>query len=188
MLDQKQKFIVIILIIVAVCVMVFYYINSTRDILDYTELSETNEQKIENIVIQEQEPVNIIVHITGAVKNNGIVEVKQNARINDVIEEAGGLNDDADLTNVNLAYIVADGQKIYIPSITDTKDSDTQEKALEEVITESAGINVVEVNENTTSSSSLVNINKADLNELQTLPGIGESTAQKILDYRNLHR
>lgn len=67
----------------------------------------------------------IVVHITGAVKNEGIVKVKETARINDVIETAGGITEEADLSEVNLAYVVEDGQKIYIPLKT---DKEVQEK------------------------------------------------------------
>ena len=96
----------------------YYYINSTKEIYNYQNIDSISEvdKKEDDDEIEEN---TIIIHITGAVENEGIVEVKENARINDVINAAGGLSDDANLESVNLAYAVEDGQKIYIPSIKD---------------------------------------------------------------------
>ena len=117
---------------------------------------------------------------------NGIVEVKENARINDVIEVAGGLTSNADLTNVNLAYIVEDGQKIYIPCKEDNLiDDNNNFEEQKEIISEGAGENIKESGK--TISGSLTNINKADLDGLKSLPGIGEAIAIKILEYREVH-
>ena len=82
----------------------------------------------------------IVIHVTGSVKNEGIVKVDNNSRIADIIEEAGGVTDDADLSKINLAYIVEDGQKIYVPSIDDKGDIKTVEN--------SAGEKVIEGNTN----------------------------------------
>lgn len=181
MLNQKQKLIVIVLIVIAVGVMLFYYIKSTREVYSYDEPSD-NIQTAEEMETKKEEE-KIIVHITGAVKTNGIVEVKKNARMNDVIEAAGGITSDADLTNVNLAYIVEDGQKIYIPSEDDKIEENVEE--VKEIIQEGPGDEVIE--EYTKASGNLININKANLENLKTLPGIGEATALKILEYRETH-
>lgn len=174
MLNQKQKIILGIIIVIIIIVIGYYYINSTKEV--YTS------QNIESIVeenneIEEEETVNetIVVHITGAVNKNGVMQVEEGARINDVIEVAGGITEDADLTDVNLAYIVQDGQKIYIPSIDD-------KEIIEEIITEEAGENVIE--DEYYEEETIVNINTAGVGELITLPGIGESTAAKIVEYR----
>ena len=58
----------------------------------------------------------IVVHITGAVKKEGVIYLKKGARIVDAIKEAGGETKEADLSQVNLAYELQDGQKIYIPN------------------------------------------------------------------------
>jgi len=111
-----------------------------------------------------------------------LLEVKENARINDVINNAGGLTEDADIESINLAYVVEDGQKIYIPSKLDNhQDLDDGDV----IITQNAGKNVVqEENE----KNGLININTASIEELQELPGIGNSTAQKIITYRTEKR
>ncbi len=176
MLSQKQKIIAIIGIVIIVIIIIYYYIVSTRNMYEYeqNEIVETTEEDTET-----EEKAKIIVHITGAVKNNGIVEVEEDSRINDVIEAAGGITEEADISQVNLAYIIKDGQKIYIPSKNDQENIEDLE-----IISENAGIKIIEA-ENTTQSNGIVNINTATKEELQKLPGIGESTANKIITYRN---
>jgi len=177
MLNQKQKIIVVIAIIIAIGIIAYYYINSTKDVYSYQGEALKSEETQE-----ENEEEKIIVHITGAVQKEGIVEVKENARINDVINNAGGLTEDADIESINLAYVVEDGQKIYIPSKLDNhQDLDDGDV----IITQNAGKNVVqEENE----KNGLININTASIEELQELPGIGNSTAQKIITYRTEKR
>ena len=118
------------------------------------------------------------VHVTGEVKNPGVVKVKEGSRIEDIIEAAGGLTENADITNVNLAYIVEDGMKIRIPSSNEENDS-------EDYITEDSGKGVILSEESNNSSSSIVNINTANEAELEQLPGIGPSISSKIVEYRN---
>lgn len=182
MLSKKQKAFAIIGIIVVIAVIVIYYINSSKEVYNYeNELTKTEENEIEQ---EENEESKIIVHVTGAIIKEGIVEVKENARINDVIKAAGGITDDADLNNVNLAYVVEDGQKIYIPSKLDNSENiDDGDVVME---SSNAGNNVL--NESKEEGSGVININKADLDKLQELPGIGKGTAQKIITYRNENR
>ena len=176
MLNQKQKTIVIVFAIVVIGVIAIYYINSTKEIYNYNEIDYDVEAIIEKKEYETTE--NIIIHVAGAVVKNGIVEVKNNSRINDVVEAAGGLTENADLNQVNLAYIVEDGQKIYIPS------KEELEEITEEIIQNNAGNAVLE---EINTEKGLVNINKADTQELQTLPGIGDATAEKIIQYRQEH-
>ena len=99
-------------------------------------------------------------------------------RIWDVIRAAGGLTDNGDMTDVNLAYVVEDGMKIRIPSSNEENDS-------EDYITEDSGKGVILSEESNNSSSSIVNINTANEAELEQLPGIGPSISSKIVEYRN---
>ncbi len=182
-LNQKQKMVTIIVIAVVVCVIGYYYINSTKEVYEgksasidsETEIQEEEEDTDEEKKTLEEET--ILVHISGAVKSQGVVEVKETARINDVIEEAGGTTEDADLSKVNLAYKVTDGQKINIPS-KDKKYENT------EVISNDAGEGVVVEGDTTSNANGKVNINTATSEILETLPGIGVSTALKIVTYR----
>ena len=112
------------------------------------------------------------IHITGEVNNEGIVELEEGARIDDAIKIAGGITGLADLSKVNLAYELSDGQKIYIPS---------KNEEIEEYVESEAGENVLEESE---VSQGKININIADSSALQAINGVGESLANKIIAYR----
>ncbi len=119
----------------------------------------------------------IIIHITGSVNNEGIIEIKSGSRIADAIEKAGGLTADANLRNVNLAYELEDGQKLYIPNLSDDN--------IDEYIEDGISDDVVIDSSDNTDSSKPININKADITQLESLNGIGESIASAIIQYRN---
>lgn len=161
-LNKKQKTtILIIAIIVAIGMIYFIYnknqIRSDIDLESEILISNTSENKT-NVEIQENL---VIIHITGSVKNPGIVKLKYGSRIEDAIEAAGGLTENADITNVNLAYVLDDGVKIRIPSITDEKNGD------EQILEEESGENIIEETNMTLGASTKeVNINKATETEL----------------------
>lgn len=175
MVDKiKNKKVIIIGAIVITVSLLIIIICSNKD--NKEELIDSFEEK--NVVVENTETPEVeknMIHITGEVRNTGIVEVNKGARIIDVIEKAGGLTEIADISKVNLAYIVKDAQKIYIPSIYD-------EENIEYISTES-GNNVI-INDNIEGGKSMVNINTATQTELEQLSGIGPSTALKIINYR----
>ena len=103
----------------------------------------------------------------------------ENSRVNDAINIAGGATDKADLTNVNLAYVLADAMKIVIPK-KEVKKSTNIIKNTPAVIT-----TTMSSFETTVQGNNKININIATKEQLKTLTGIGDSTAQKIIDYRN---
>lgn len=110
----------------------------------------------------------MIVHITGAVPRPGVYALPQGARVQDGISAAGGFLAEAEKTNINLAQALEDGEKIDIPFIEGA--SPVLATPLPEV---------------ETITTELININTASIAELDTLPGIGPTTAQKIIDYRD---
>ena len=110
-------------------------------------------------------PKLIRVHITGSVKLPGVYTLPENARVEDAIQAAGGLQESSDPQLLNLAAALVDGQRIYIPSAQDGTLS-----------TDDRGLSI--------QTSPMVNINTASFAELDSLPGIGEVKAQAILDYR----
>ena len=178
-IKQKKNLIIIIGIIAVGAIYWFLNkpsnyenINTDENILKVAE-NTTDEKSDEDEII--------VVHITGGVKKPGIVKLKEDSRIEDAIEAAGGLSEDSDIANVNLAYQLEDGVKVRIPTIDDKKSK------TETYITEDSGDNVILEDEQVEgkSSSSLVNINKANQSELETLPGIGPSLASRIIDYRD---
>lgn len=112
----------------------------------------------------------ILVHVAGAVLNPGVYELSQGSRVNDAIAASGGFTENADSTALNLARIVSDGEQLLVPTIGEAQD---------------AAIGVSQLGQAQSSQTSgKVNINTAGVSELDTLPGIGESTAQKIIDDR----
>lgn len=141
-LNQKRIFVVIILIVIGIIAYYVYGKNNNYDTFDDDEIlikNEVNETEDNN------EESMIIVHITGAVKNQGIVELNENSRVADAVEKAGGLLETADMSKINLAYVLEDGMKIVIPSINDQNSEDEEEDYIS-----TDGGEIVE--ENTTSS------------------------------------
>lgn len=162
---------IIIMIILFFCFDNNGFKNSNKDDLDIYDIAliegnENNDEKIENKISK------IKVHITGEVLKQGLIELDEGSRIADAINEAGNITEFADLSKVNLAYELSDGQKVYIPSIKDET---------EEYISESAGESVLEDED---VKDGKININTADIDLLQTINGVGESLASKIIDYR----
>lgn len=120
----------------------------------------------------------IYIHIIGEVKNQGLISIKQGQRIIDAIEKAGGVTEQADLSKVNLAFVLSDGQKVRIPSVNEKEENVAY-------ITDNSGNNVILDNGSGGSAGGRVNINTASQTELETLNGIGPSLAAKIIEYRN---
>ncbi|HSF81373.1 MAG TPA: helix-hairpin-helix domain-containing protein [Anaerolineales bacterium] len=115
-------------------------------------------------------PQPLIVHISGAVLQPGVYTLPPGSRIQDGINAAGGLTLEADPSLLNLAVTLQDGERVHIPSksLTPPPSPTTRSFTLPEP----------------NPSSSLVNINTASLSELESLPGIGPTLAQRIIDYR----
>lgn len=111
-----------------------------------------------------------VVFVCGAVGKEGVYSVPSSGRIADAIEAAGGFSSEADTTYLNLAGHVSDGIRIYVP---------TKEEAAA-LPSPSAGL----FQTGESGLSAKVNINKASVEDLMRLPGIGETKAKKILEYR----
>lgn len=126
-----------------------------------------------NINNKELKKVNskIGVYITGEIKNPGVYYLSQNSRVSDLIDISGGLTEKADINRVNLAQRLSDCDKITVPTkqITNTFNENEYEKSTDEKINDNSG---------------KININTASKSELMKLNGIGESTANKIIEYR----
>ena len=149
---------------------------------DSTENSSTSSSRL-GLTKQEEK---IIVHVVGQVNKPGVVTLSQGERIKDAIEQAGGASENADLSKINLAYMLEDGTQIYVPSFEETsKENSENGENTREYISSSPGENVISDSAiQETSKVSKVNINTATLEQLETLPGVGESTAKKIIEYR----
>jgi len=114
----------------------------------------------------------LLVHVAGAVRRPGLYRLRDGSRVADAVRRAGGAKGRADLALVNLAAPVADGQQVLIPRRGEASSGATAAPG-------SAGTGNVPAQK--------VHLNSATLEELDTLPGVGPVTAQKILDYRTEH-
>lgn len=178
-----KDYIVIGIIIIAVIIFI---------VLNIGKVTEFNKEEKENTTINasieeskndieekenKEEPkemgTGIFVHIDGWIQNPGVYEIKENDRVNTIIEKAGGLKEGASIKSINLAARLSDGDKIYIPNREEEKQIET---------TEVKGNNTGTVK---ITKNSKININKASISELKQITGIGESTANKIIDYRD---
>lgn len=132
----------------------------------------------------------IFVDISGAVKKPNVYEVVYGARLKEIINKAGGLSDEADTVffnrNFNLARIVTDQEKIYIPSIEEIANGVfiQNQRILDYSSPVLSTVTVPQSNEDIAPSQALININSGTLEELDQLSGIGEVTANKIIKNR----
>lgn len=134
------------------------------DAADARSDAETNEAKGSSTDV-------LIVHIDGAVASPGVYELDKDARVQDAVVAAGGLSDSADTTALNLAAKLSDGQKIHIP---DEGEVQTAQSLQSGSSTESY----------VSGTNDLININSASIDELDSLPGVGPSTAAAIVSDR----
>lgn len=160
-------------IVITLCICLSKNNKKTSDFVDEFE-------KMENVVEEKNDnSKKIYVHIIGEVINPGLIETKESSRIADVINLAGGFTEEADISKVNLAYVVQDGQKIIVPNKNTSEESESNE-----YITSDAGKGVIESPKGSTDK---VNINTATQTELEMVNGIGPSLASKIVAYRDLN-
>jgi len=110
----------------------------------------------------------IQVHILGAVQTPGVYSLTEGARVADGLQAAGGSDPQADLTRLNLARVLEDGERLYVPPQSTAEQSSTSSYKGNEIIP-------------------LININTASASELEALPQIGETKAAAIFEYRSLH-
>ncbi len=134
-----------------------------------------------------QEPKSLVtVHVVGAVANPGVYELEEGSRINDAIEKAGGFTEDAESQAINLARVLLDGEQLFIytkqeyRALTEAQSS----SGISEGINQGSSLGTSALQDTSGSSTGLVNINNAPQSQLETLPGIGEATAKKIVAYR----
>ena len=138
--------------------------------------------EIETAVVEDEF---IVVDIDGAVRFPGVVILRAGSRVNDAVEEAGGLTGEADTRNVNLASKLSDGDKIYIPQENEESGNQPNNSKPAGIITNIVSNNSHGSHANSENNGGMVNINTATSAQLQTLNGVGPVTAQKIIEYRN---
>lgn len=183
--ENKKKILIVgaICVIIVIGVAIYFFMQSEQEEFINFEDLENNVENVEKIVQNEivEEKVKIVVHISGEVVNPGVISLDEGSRLIDAINLSGGLTSKADISKVNLAYILEDAQKIYIPSIDD-KDE------IAYISEDSGNTGVVTSGNGGTSTKKeeklMVNINTANEEQLQELAGIGDSIAKRIVEYR----
>lgn len=144
--------------------------SETEQVITDETDSEDKLPKSGNNQERQEKPEIIFVHLCGEVKKPGVYQVVSGSRIIDAVELADGFTKQAAKDAVNLAQIVTDGERIYIPSIQEVKDGNS-----------SFSIPITKKEEQ---QGTLVNINTAAKDELMTLTGVGEAKAASIIAYR----
>lgn len=159
-MKEKKKIIgSVVILLIFIFFISMGYIVSLRD----------NKYKEEEIFAESMQKENssggITIYVNGAVKKPGVYDLKENSRIEDAIKIAGGFSEEADKYKLNLAKKIKDEDYIYVDKIK--KDN-----------------NFLEDGRKSRNNSGKVNINEASKEELKSVPGIGDVTAQKIIEYR----
>ena len=137
---------------------------------EITENPSVSENPVIDNTDKSTEKTEVYVQLCGAVNNPGVYKVEGGLRIFEVIDIAGGMSADADSDSINLTCEVTDEMKIYIPRIGESESNDLNESA--------------EWNCDDKTDNQKININTANEDELTKLPGIGQSRAKAIVEYR----
>ena len=188
--EQKKMLIIctVVFTILFVGILIFHLINKDDELLirnDDNSISTSSNNNNINSNNKEESFVSekgyIIVDIVGEVNKPGVVKLKEGSRIIDAINAAGGTTLNADTSMINLAYIIDDGVRIKIPKKGENLNETINDEVPEGIIMDGA------IKESSEASSKKVNINTASVEKLMTLPGVGETVALKIIEYREEH-
>lgn len=161
--------------------------KNTEDTINKNDGEENSSSSNSNEANKSEKDVGvkeITVYISGQVAKEGVVTLSSDKRLADAVEKLGGLTKNADTNNINLAMKLEDEKHYIIPKegeviqnnsdstqVTSNKDNNSSNNATQ-----------------SDSQGSKININTADLKQLDNIPGVGEATANKILSYRDENR
>ena len=163
-MPMYKKSLLVLLVIALFSAGITYYRLNNQDI----DIIDNEEELTDNT------PNSMItVYVSGEVNKPGLIQIDSNARVSDAITACGNFTPLADKNAINLAQKLSDGTHIQVPTIKNsaTTTSSTNNSS----------------NSPNDKSNDLVNINTATKEELDTLPGVGPATAEKILNYRQEH-
>ena len=169
-LKSVNPFMLIGIAVLLVALVAFALFSASSFLMFGSNQSSDNEIVIsedgEGEQTNDQQKASIFIHVGGSVAKPGLYELKEGSRVKDAIDAAGGLNEEANIDSINLAEIVSDGQQIIVSSAQASAEGSTSTGTTQG------------------SATGKVNINSATAAELKTLDGVGDATAQKIIDYR----
>lgn len=178
---------IFVLLVIFVFILIFvcnnkkyFFEESFVGNFEYENIVESNEridEELQDSNLVELKGEEMCIHIVGEVINQGIVILNEGDRIIDAIEQAGGITENADISKINLAFELSDGQKVYVPNKNDIQNV--------EYVTNESGENIIlENGKGSVREEKKININTATQTQLELLTGIGPSTAAKIIQYR----
>ena len=177
---NKKKIIVFILILL-ICPIVLIIkdkLESKEDIYVLTEKEKSLDESMEEQEIKKEENnitnKEITVYVSGAVNKPGIVTLNEGDRLATAVEKVGGTTQKADLNGINMAIKLKDEMHYIIPRIGEVVKNNASE------VVSDGNFNQAE-----SSKTSQININTATIEELDKLPGVGEATANKIVNHRS---
>ncbi len=163
-MPMYKKSLLVLLVIALFSAGITYYRLNNQDI----DIIDNEEELTDNT------PNSMItVYVSGEVNKPGLIQIDSNARVSDAITACGNFTPLADKNAINLAQKLSDGTHIQVPTIKNSANT-----------TSSTNNSSNSPNDK---SNDLVNINTATKEELDTLPGVGPATAEKILNYRQEH-
>ena len=159
-IDKEQKQGLMLVFILTIGIAGFYFINSRPS------MQPALGQDLNPGMVQEnisEAPVDLIINVAGKVNNPGVYQLPKGSRVIDAIKAAGNQRNGVDISDINLARILVDGEQILVGS-----PKPSSGKIVAKKIT----------------IDNPLDINRATITQLDTLPGIGPVTAQRIIDYR----
>lgn len=172
--DARGRVLLVIVAVVALVAFALLMLLRPSSGLTIERQAETERPQTASAAATTSQMVSVVVHVDGAVVNPGVYELRSEIpRVGDAVDAAGGLVEGADTTSMNLAAPLGDGQKVHVPLQGEVASAEAGDAAGSVTAGSSDG------------GSSLVNINSATVEELDSLPGVGPSTAAAIVEDRD---
>ena len=159
-IEKEQKRGLIIIFALTVGIAGFYFFNS-RPSMQPALVQPLNSGIVQEKVLET--PVDLIINVAGKVNNPGVYQLPQGSRVIDAIKAAGNQHKGVDISDINLARLLVDGEQILVGSAKPSSGRTSVKKI---------------------TTDNPLDINRATIAQLDTLPGIGPVTAQRIIDYR----
>lgn len=183
-MSDKRKLAVIgaaVVVIIGIAIIAFNYV-STADASGFEVVEGDGTAEVQDAGGEDAPQTEVCVYVTGCVAHPGVVYLADGSRVADAIEACGGMTAEASASSVNLARAVQDGEQISVLSAREVEQASAamQGGSAGDTVAGSAA----SVGAAVSAQGGKVNINTASVSELQTLSGIGESKAAKIVEHR----
>lgn len=177
---NEHKSFIILVVLVSLILFNLIVLRKDEEVIESEPITKTDKQ--------EETIKRIKVDLKGCIKKPGVYEFLDYQRIIDAIDKAGGLTEQADTSNINLSKVLEDEMVIYISSKEEIEAMKQDESKAEDIVIKTEGAEITtepyEFVPEKEITSDKISINKASLEELMTLPKIGESKAKAIIEYR----